>query len=140
MLFRSRNKCIYFSPPTLLKKHFLNFFLSLFPHTYCCLLYTSRKHLGSKKDALSGMTLWTRCEFSFIQFHPCLCRVHLDMKQMCIRDRYYAAIVIPKDFSSSLLSILSGNLKTPELDYYINEKVNAIAPKITSSEIGRAHV
>ena len=47
--------------------------------------------------------------------------------------KYYAAIVIPKDFSSSLLSILSGNLKTPELDYYINEKVNAIAPKITSS-------
>ena len=47
--------------------------------------------------------------------------------------KYYAAIVIPKDFSSSLLSILSGNLKTPKLDYYINEKANAIAPKITSS-------
>ena len=46
---------------------------------------------------------------------------------------YYAAIVIPEDFSSSLLSILSGELKTPELEYYINEKANAIAPKITSS-------
>ena len=33
---------------------------------------------------------------------------------------YYAAIVIPEDFSSSLLSILSGELKTPELEYYIN--------------------
>ena len=36
--------------------------------------------------------------------------------------KYYAAIVIPEDFSESLLSILSGNLKQPQLDYYINEK------------------
>lgn len=35
---------------------------------------------------------------------------------------YYAAIVIPEDFSDSLLSILSGDIKKPELDYYINEK------------------
>ena len=34
---------------------------------------------------------------------------------------YYAAIVIPEDFSESLVSILSGDLKKPELDYYINE-------------------
>ena len=47
--------------------------------------------------------------------------------------KYYAAIVIPEDFSESLLSILSGNLKQPQLDYYINEKKNAIAPKITAT-------
>ena len=47
--------------------------------------------------------------------------------------KYYAAIVIPKDFSESLLSILSGDLKQPQLDYYINEKKNAIAPKITAT-------
>lgn len=46
---------------------------------------------------------------------------------------YYAAIVIPENFSESLLSVLSGKLQTPELEYYINEKVNAIAPKITST-------
>lgn len=46
---------------------------------------------------------------------------------------YYAAIVIPEDFSDSLLSILSGDVKKPELDYYINEKKNAIAPKITDT-------
>ncbi|MFR2125388.1 MAG: YhgE/Pip family protein [Dorea sp.] len=44
--------------------------------------------------------------------------------------KYYAAIVIPDNFSESLLSILSGDIKQPELDYYINEKKNAIAPKI----------
>ena len=45
--------------------------------------------------------------------------------------KYYAAIVIPDDFSNSLLSVLSGEIKDPKLDYYINEKKNAIAPKIT---------
>ena len=46
---------------------------------------------------------------------------------------YYAAIIIPKDFSSSLLSVLSGKIESPQLDYYINEKKNAIAPKFTDS-------
>ena len=46
---------------------------------------------------------------------------------------YYAAIVIPENFSKSLLSILSGKVGKPELDYYINEKKNAIAPKITDT-------
>ena len=30
---------------------------------------------------------------------------------------YYAAIVIPEDFSDSLLSILSGDVRKPQLDY-----------------------
>lgn len=47
--------------------------------------------------------------------------------------KYYAAIVIPDNFSESLLSILSGNINQPELEYYINEKKNAIAPKITDT-------
>ena len=47
--------------------------------------------------------------------------------------KYYASIIIPEDFSHSLLSILSGDLQTPKLDYYINEKANAIAPKITGT-------
>lgn len=47
--------------------------------------------------------------------------------------KYYASIVIPEDFSRSLISILSGDLQTPKLDYYINEKANAIAPKITGT-------
>lgn len=34
---------------------------------------------------------------------------------------YYAAIIIPQDFSESLLSVLSGKIETPELEYYINE-------------------
>lgn len=54
-------------------------------------------------------------------------------KQGVQSGEYYAAIVIPDDFSQSLLSILSGKLEQPKLDYYINEKKNAIAPKITDT-------
>lgn len=51
--------------------------------------------------------------------------------------KYYAAIVIPSDFSASFLSILDeGELRFPALDYYVNEKLNAIAPKITSTGLG----
>ena len=54
-------------------------------------------------------------------------------KQGVRSGKYYAAIVIPDDFSNSLLSVLSGEVKSPQLDYYINEKKNAIAPKITDT-------
>ena len=45
---------------------------------------------------------------------------------------YYASITIPKDFSEKIATVLSDNPQKPELQYYVNEKVNAIAPKITS--------
>ena len=44
---------------------------------------------------------------------------------------YYAALVIPEDFSSGVLSFVNGNLENPKLKYYENEKKNAVAPKIT---------
>ncbi|MGV9718932.1 YhgE/Pip family protein [Rhodococcus pyridinivorans] len=46
----------------------------------------------------------------------------------------YAAIVMPPDFSKNLLTIVTGDFVRPELEYYTNEKANAIAPKIT--EVG----
>ena len=45
--------------------------------------------------------------------------------------RSYAAIIIPPDFSRDFLSITTGDFIRPELKYYVNEKANAIAPKIT---------
>lgn len=43
----------------------------------------------------------------------------------------YAAIIIPKDFSENLLSVTTGNFTQPKLQYYVNEKASAIAPKMT---------
>ena len=45
--------------------------------------------------------------------------------------KYYAAIVIPKDFSQKMMSVFSSNTEHPDLTYYQNEKENAIAPIIT---------
>ncbi|MFR2950713.1 MAG: YhgE/Pip domain-containing protein, partial [Collinsella intestinalis] len=38
------------------------------------------------------------------------------------RGDYYAAIVIPHDFSEKLTSMLTGDFEQPELTYYVNEK------------------
>lgn len=45
--------------------------------------------------------------------------------------KYYAAVVVPKNFSKNLFSVTTGNFKQAKLQYYVNEKSNAIAPKIT---------
>ena len=47
------------------------------------------------------------------------------------RGDVYAAIVIPETFSEQLLSMTSGEFTQPALQYYVNEKASAIAPKIT---------
>ena len=49
--------------------------------------------------------------------------------------KYYAAVVIPEDFSENLLSITSGKFSQAKLQYFVNEKKNAIAPKITDKGI-----
>ena len=46
-------------------------------------------------------------------------------------SKYYAAIVIPKDFSSSLLTYLTEDSTYPKVVYYTNQKENPIAPIIT---------
>ena len=48
---------------------------------------------------------------------------------------YYAAVVIPEDFSQKIASFLSDDIANPQIDYYVNEKKNAIAPKITDNGI-----
>ncbi len=45
--------------------------------------------------------------------------------------KYYAAIVIPEDFSDKMMSVFSENVEKPEITYYSNAKENAIAPKVT---------
>lgn len=46
---------------------------------------------------------------------------------------YYAALIIPEDFSEDLVSVLSGEIQRPKIQYYLNEKKNAIAPKVTDT-------
>lgn len=46
-------------------------------------------------------------------------------------EKYYAAIVLPPTFSADLLSFYTNGSQRIGVDYYTNEKKNAIAPKIT---------
>lgn len=45
----------------------------------------------------------------------------------------YAAIVIPKDFSSRVADIIDGDNTQPVLEYYVNEKANALASRMTDT-------
>ncbi|AWB31500.1 YhgE/Pip domain-containing protein [Clostridium botulinum] len=49
--------------------------------------------------------------------------------------KYYASIIIPEDFSYKILSITRDKQEKPTLIYSVNEKSNAVAPKITSKGV-----
>lgn len=44
---------------------------------------------------------------------------------------YYAALIIPENFTQEMLGFLDGEVDHPTIYYYENEKKNGIAPKIT---------
>lgn len=46
--------------------------------------------------------------------------------------KYYAYIEIPSNFSENLTSLVSKDIKKGTIIYTVNEKINAIAPKITN--------
>lgn len=47
-------------------------------------------------------------------------------------EKIYASIILPEDFTKKIISFVSSNIDKPKLTYKVNEKINAIAPKITS--------
>ena len=55
---------------------------------------------------------------------------------------YYAAVVIPPDFSKEMLTFFSSDAHSTPLTYYINEKKNGLAPKIAGQGAERvsAHI
>lgn len=49
---------------------------------------------------------------------------------------YYATITIAENFSRDIVSAVDGDPKKPKLIYRVNEKKNAVAPKITDNGAG----
>ena len=47
--------------------------------------------------------------------------------------RAYAALVIPEDFTASLADVMDGDARPARVGYYVNEKANAVAPKVTDT-------
>lgn len=49
--------------------------------------------------------------------------------------KYYAIIIIPEAFTEETTSVINKSIKRPKLIYKVNEKSNAIAPKITDKGV-----
>ncbi|WRS28870.1 YhgE/Pip domain-containing protein [Oscillospiraceae bacterium MB08-C2-2] len=47
----------------------------------------------------------------------------------------YASIIIPADFSEKLCTLVDEQPQKPELQYFVNYKLNAIAPKMTDAGV-----
>ncbi|MDD7384921.1 MAG: YhgE/Pip family protein [Actinomycetaceae bacterium] len=58
---------------------------------------------------------------------------HKAAQQSLERGTTYATFVIPPTFSTDISTIFSGSRTQPFIDYYVNEKKGAIAPKITDA-------
>ena len=56
-----------------------------------------------------------------------------EAKQGVESGKYFAAFVIPEDFTESLADVLDGDVQKAHIAYYVNEKANAIAPKVTDT-------
>ncbi len=55
------------------------------------------------------------------------------LQQKVETGEYYAAIVIPDNFTDMLVNSAENNFKKPTIEYTVNEKVNAISPKMTEA-------
>ncbi|EKQ50220.1 MULTISPECIES: YhgE/Pip domain-containing protein [unclassified Clostridium] len=56
-------------------------------------------------------------------------------KKDLLQEKYYATIEIPEDFSKDATTLVEKDIKKPKLIYTVNEKKNAVAPKMTDSGI-----
>ncbi|MGG1575891.1 YhgE/Pip domain-containing protein [Fictibacillus sp. NRS-1165] len=52
-----------------------------------------------------------------------------------LNGKYYTSLYIPPDFSRKISSIASKDPEKPEIIYTVNEKINAVSPKITQSGV-----
>lgn len=78
-------------------------------------------HIGS--DLMKTLKNDNSFEWHFIDRN-------LAMKEVKSGD-LYAVMIIPSDFSKKLGTVISDNPTKATIEYYVNEKVNAISPKIT---------
>nr|WP_312291375.1 YhgE/Pip domain-containing protein [Clostridium chromiireducens] len=56
-------------------------------------------------------------------------------KKDLLLEKYYATIEIPENFSKDATTLVEKNIEKPKLIYTVNEKKNAVAPKMTDSGI-----
>lgn len=83
------------------------------------------KHINVGEEVISNLHKNQKLGWTFVDAE--------EARRGVETGEYYASLLIPEDFSTKISSVLTENPQKPEIDYAVNEKVNAIAPKITSS-------
>ena len=56
-----------------------------------------------------------------------------ELRNGVYEGKYYAGILIPANFSESVISITTDNPHSADLEYYVNEKSNPVAAKLADS-------
>ncbi|WP_025784429.1 YhgE/Pip domain-containing protein [Sporosarcina sp. D27] len=81
------------------------------------------KHIDTGKEIVSTLKKNPSMEWHFVSRKEAMDGVEY--------GDYFAVMVLPKNLSEQLASVVSGNPQKAEIDYFVNEKLNSIAPKIT---------
>ncbi|MDR1567086.1 MAG: YhgE/Pip domain-containing protein [Streptococcaceae bacterium] len=58
-------------------------------------------------------------------------KTHKELVEGVRSGKYYAGLYLPQTFSKDLMSFTTGEVTKPAIEYTVNEKINAIAPKVT---------
>lgn len=83
------------------------------------------KGVNVGKETVDGLRSNPKLGWKFVDRQEAERRVHY--------GDYYAYLIIPSDFSAKLASILEAEPQQPTITYAVNEKINALAPKIAGS-------
>lgn len=81
------------------------------------------KHIDTGKEIVSTLKKNPSMEWHFVSRKEAMDGVEY--------GDYFAVMVLPENLSEQLASVVSGNPQKAEIDYFVNEKLNSIAPKIT---------
>lgn len=82
-------------------------------------------HINVGDQVIDGLKKNNSIGWQFVELNEAMEEVH--------SGEYYAALVIPETFSRDMTSFLRADVHKASIQYYVNEKLNAISPKITSA-------
>jgi len=84
-------------------------------------------HINIGEDLIKNLESNTKLGWTFVDSETARDGVN--------SGEFYASLLIPEDFSQKISEIAHGKVNKPEIQYTVNEKINAIAPKITGSGV-----
>ena len=87
--------------------------------------YVEGDHINVGNELVKELKNNTKFKWTFVS--------EKELREGVFNGRYYAGIVLPKNLSENVVSILSDNPKQADLEYVVNIKSNPVATRITDS-------